>query len=156
MKWRAAEPRDDGRILDLVDALYTEDPSDAPIPRSNAERTLAALRADPVRGMAVVVETPEHEIVGYALLISFWSNEYGGEVCEIDELYVAPSHRGKGLASMLIEALARGEGPWGRIPVALTLVVTPDNARAFALYERLGFTRAKNVPMRMRASTRPR
>lgn len=152
--WRAAEPRDDARVVELVDRLYAEDPSDAPIPRANTERTLAALRADPVRGRAVVAEAADGTLVGYALLISFWSNEYGGEVCEIDELYVLPDHRSHGLASALVDRVGRGEAPWGRAPVALTLGVTPDNARARALYERLGFVRAKNTAMRRRPAAR--
>jgi len=51
--------------------------------------------------------------VGYALLISFWSNELGGEVCNIDELSVASEYRGRGLATALIEQLAEGgASPW--------------------------------------------
>jgi ribosomal protein S18 acetylase RimI-like enzyme len=36
------------------------------------------------------------------------------------------------------------------VPVAIDLEVTPDNYRARALYERLGFTAAKNTVMRKR------
>lgn len=152
--WRAAEPRDDAQVIELVERLYAEDPSDEPIPRANTERTLAALRADPVRGKAVVAEAGDGKLVGYALLISFWSNELGGEVCEIDELYVRPEHRSHGVGAALIDRIGRGEAPWGRAPVALTLGVTPMNARALALYERLGFVRAKNTSMRRRPPAR--
>ena len=78
------------------------------------------------------------------LLVSYWSNELGGEVCAIDELYVAPSARSRGWGSHLIEALAAGSGLGFAGTVALALGVAPGNARARALYERLGFE-GKNI-----------
>jgi ribosomal protein S18 acetylase RimI-like enzyme len=87
------------------------------------------------------------------LLISFWSNELGGEVCNIDELFVAPEYRGRGVATALLERLAEGEESlWPVRPAALALEVTPQNERARALYERLGF-RGKNLAMRRLLST---
>src|SRR6266404_1888462 len=102
---------------------------------------------EPNRGRAVVCDV-ESRTVGYALLISFWSNELGGEVCNIDELFVAPLYRGRGLATALLEELAEKEpSVWPIRPAALTLEVTSQNERARALYERLGF-RGKNLAMR--------
>ncbi len=148
--WRPARIEEDDRVVELVSALYREDPSDEPVPESSARRTLAAFRADPVRGVAVVLAGAASGVQGYALLVSFWSNELGGEICEIDELYVAAELRGGGYGSALIRSIARGEPPWGRKPAALCLQVTPDNARARALYQRLGFSVWKNAMMMMR------
>jgi ribosomal protein S18 acetylase RimI-like enzyme len=88
-------------------------------------------------------------IVGYALLLSFWSNEVGGEICILDELYVDPGHRSRGHVTGLVEALMRGDGPWPG-GAALELEVSPDNSRARALYEKLGFRNIKNTMMRIR------
>jgi ribosomal protein S18 acetylase RimI-like enzyme len=85
-------------------------------------------------------------VAGYALLISYWSNELGGEVCAIDELYVAPAARGQGWGSHLIEALAAGSDLGFGDSVALAIGVSPDNTRARSLYERLGF-RGKNISL---------
>jgi ribosomal protein S18 acetylase RimI-like enzyme len=87
-------------------------------------------------------------VTGYALLVSYWSNELGGEVCHIDELYVAAPARGRGHSSELVRSLAGDGGPWGRVPVALQLEVTPSNARARSLYERLGFAPMRNTNLR--------
>lgn len=146
--WRAATADDDPALVALALALNAEDPGQDRVSPAQIERTLATLRAEPWRGRAVVLDVGG-ALVGYAFLISFWSNELGGELCTIDELYVAPAARGHGHASALIEALAAGAGPWPGRPAALTLEVTPDNRRAMALYERLGF-RGHNRGMRRR------
>ncbi|MBZ0116069.1 MAG: GNAT family N-acetyltransferase [Sandaracinaceae bacterium] len=147
--WRATTLTDDEAIVALCRALYEEDPAPHPVPVEHLRRTLEVLRGEPVRGRAVVLEA-NGEVCGYAILISYWSNELGGEICTIDELYVAPSVRGRGHGGALIEALARGEGPWRGRPVALELEVSPDNVRARALYERLGFGLKRNATFRRR------
>ena len=126
-------------------ALNAEDPGPAPVAAEHPQRTLHVLREMPHRGRAVVLELAGR-VCGYALLVSCWSNELGGELCVIDEMYVEPDHRGKGHATRLIEALADGTLPWAANAVALTLEVTPDNPRARRLYERVGF-RARNLAM---------
>jgi ribosomal protein S18 acetylase RimI-like enzyme len=147
--WRPATPADDPALIALGERLYAEDPTpEDPGPRSMA-RTLAALRADPRRGLALALDLGDGP-VGYALLIAFWSNELGGDVITIDELYVAPPARGRGHSSALIEGLAAGAlgaERWPERPAALTLEVTPTNAAAMRLYERLGF-RGKNLCLR--------
>ena len=129
-------------------ALNVEDPPPHPVPPEHVRQTLLALREVPSRGRAIVLEL-EGQVCGYALLIAYWSNELGGEVCTIDELYVEPEYRGRRHATRLIDSLATGEGLWSPKPVALTLEVTPNNVRARQLYERAGF-RVHNLAMRRR------
>jgi len=148
MPWRAATPADDEAITSRCLALYHEDPSDGPVGVENIRATLARLRAEPVRGKALALDEGG-VIVGYALLLSFWSNEVGGEICILDELYVDPGHRSRGHVTGLVEALMRGDGPWPG-GAALELEVSPDNSRARALYEKLGFRNIKNTMMRIR------
>jgi GNAT superfamily N-acetyltransferase len=145
--WRLATPSDDETIVSMCMALNGEDPGPAPVSPDQVRRTLAKLREQPKRGRAVVYDVDGSRI-GYALLISFWSNELGGEVCAIDELFVAPDHRGNGIATALFARLANGEQLlWPDKPVALALEVSPRNERARALYERLGF-QGENLAMR--------
>ena len=135
--WRITEPRDDEAVVEMCMALYREDPSADPVPDSHIRRTLTTLRREPSRGRAVVLEIDGH-VIGYALLIAFWSNELGGQTCDVDELYVLPEHRNRGLGTSLFDAIERAE-IWPERPVAIALIVTPDNHRARRLYERLGF-----------------
>jgi GNAT superfamily N-acetyltransferase len=151
--WRLARVEDDEVIERLCAALYEEDPSPEPVPRAMVRRTLAVLRAEPVRGRAVVLEIGGR-VAGYALLISFWSNELGGELCTIDELYVDAAERGRGWAGELLAALAVPGGLWPEGAVALELETTPGNERARRLYERAGFVGRKNLTMLRRLGAR--
>src|SRR5450755_4116031 len=103
--WRIADSAEDETIVRMCLALNAEDPGRDPVPAENTRRTLLALREAPLRGLAILLEL-DGRPCGYALLISFWSNELGGEVCSIDELYVEPEQRGRGYATHLIGDLA--------------------------------------------------
>src|SRR5581483_7011657 len=118
--WRAAAPSDDEDIIAMSLALYAEDPSPAEVPESHTRATLSMLRAEPVRGRAVVLDL-EAVIAGYALLISFWSNELGGEIIVIDELYIRPAYRGRGHGREIFSRLRSESTLWPRRAVALEL-----------------------------------
>jgi GNAT superfamily N-acetyltransferase len=154
-KWRALRHDDQDdvtAVMALGQALYAEDPGARPIGKKDIARTLRRLQQEPVRGRVVVVASRDRGaafVVGYAILCSFWSNELGGEVCTVDELYVAQHARGRGLGSGLVRGLVDGSLPWFRRAVALELEVTPGNTRARALYERLGFKLRKNASLRL-------
>lgn len=155
MVWRASKPDDHESIARLMLALYAEDPAPTAPSRAGGLATLEQLAREPIRGLAVVHQ-PDADALGalpvdgYALLCSFWSNELGGEVCIIDELYVIPSARGRGVGTRLVTGLLRRELPWFQQAVNIELEVTRGNARARALYERLGFRAYENALMRAR------
>jgi GNAT superfamily N-acetyltransferase len=135
--WRLAIESDDDVLVELCRGLFQEDPGPFPADARNMYGTLLTLRREPWRGRAVVLEI-DGRVVGYALLVAYWSNELGGEVCAVDELYVARAFRGRGSGAALFEALERDD-VWPTPFVAIALGVTPGNARARRLYERLGF-----------------
>jgi GNAT superfamily N-acetyltransferase len=135
--WRLATERDDDVLVELCLGLYQEDPGPLPARARPMRETLATLRREPWRGRAAVLDV-SHQVVGYALLIAYWSNEFGGEVCAVDELYVARDFRGRGQGAALFEAI-EARDVWPAPAVAIALGITPGNARARRLYERLGF-----------------
>jgi GNAT superfamily N-acetyltransferase len=144
--WRPAREEDDDAIVEMCLAYYREDPGVAPVAAEQVRRTLEVFRGEPHRGRAVVLEDGGRT-VGYALLVPFWSNERGGEACEVDELFVEPGSRNRGLGSSLFAAIERGE-VWGASAVSIELGVTPDNESARRLYERLGFVATGTAMMR--------
>jgi GNAT superfamily N-acetyltransferase len=147
--WRLATESDDEVLVEMCLGLYREDPGPLPGDARHTRETLATLRREPWRGRAVVFDVGK-QVVGYALLVAFWSNQLGGEVCEVDELYVTREFRGRGHGAALFEAIERGD-VWPAPVVAIALGITPGNTRARRLYERLGFaavgvSMVKSVP----------
>jgi ribosomal protein S18 acetylase RimI-like enzyme len=145
MRIRPVTSADHDAVRRMVRALYIEDPSPHAPGDADVARTLAVL-ADDRRGTALVVDDGAGPAFGYVFLARLWSNELGGDIVFIDELWVAPERRGRGVGTALIEhamAALRERGA-----VAFELEVTPDNARARALYERLGFRPLRNASLR--------
>jgi len=147
--WKKAERQHDAAIVSMCVELNTEDPGTHPVPPSYVTQTLQTLRSEPLRGSAFVLEC-NGQIAGYAFLITFWSNEMGGEVLYVDEIYVRSEHRGKGYCTSLINDLCGPSKIWPRKWAAVALEVSPSNSKARALYEKLGFRVARNHHMRLR------
>lgn len=73
--------------------------------------------------------------IGYALITSYWSNEEGGEVIVLDELFINPISRSKGYGKLFMAWL---EDHFSYAS-SLSLEVLEANTRARELYERMGF-----------------
>lgn len=136
IRYRPYQPEDERVLIPLVLDLYGDDISGKPMTEQKIRNTIATLAAKPDLGSILMIETGD-ETVGYAILINFWSNEYGGIMLNIDELYVAPQHRGKGFATGFIRHLT--ETRYNEA-VALQLEVSTKNHSARRLYNSLGFT----------------
>lgn len=74
------------------------------------------------------------QTAGYALLVNTWSQEAGGRAVWIDEIYVLPEFRGRGIAREFFAELKQ-LAPAARY----RLEIEPDNARAEKLYNSVGF-----------------
>lgn len=95
----------------------------------------------------------EGEIVGYAAVCFGFSIEFGGRDAFLDELYLEPEQRGRGLGARVLEALHKELAELGIR--ALHLEVARDNARGKALYRKLGFEdRARYQLMSVRLEER--
>jgi L-amino acid N-acyltransferase YncA len=86
----------------------------------------------------LVAETPDGELVGWASLGPYRSQEFPAGVGELYALYARPDRVGTGVGRALITAaMTRGtELGWDR----LLLWVLAENARARRFYSRAGFT----------------
>ena len=93
--------------------------------------------AEPRRGRILVAHDGT-KLVGVAVLAYTWTLEHGGQSTWLDELYVEPTYRSRGIGTQLLHAAmsrAKEDGC-----VAMDLEVEASHARAQALYLREGFT----------------
>lgn len=132
--FRAAAAADADALLDLVEAFYGEE--GYPFERAAARRTLIALVRAPARGWVWVLERGSKP-VGYVVVTFGYSLEYCGPTAMVDELYLAPEHRRRGLGSKALALVERAAAASGARTVHLE--VERSNAGADALYRRRGF-----------------
>ncbi len=81
---------------------------------------------------------------GYFLASFTYSNEVGGTVMWLEELFILPEFRGCGLATSLFEYV---KANYGDKVKRFRLEVTKSNARAVRLYERMGFEKLQYLQM---------
>jgi GNAT superfamily N-acetyltransferase len=112
--------------------FYESDPSD--------EALLAMSRvliADPQReGVQLIARDDDGAAIGFATVFWTWSTNAGARIGTMNDLYVAPAGRGRGLADALIRACL--ERCRERGAVRLEWQTALDNHRAQAVYERVG------------------
>jgi GNAT superfamily N-acetyltransferase len=126
-------------LSEYIFALYEEDNEGQEMTQAKIDLTIKTLEERPDLGeilLFLLDETP----IGYALLIHYWSNEYGGIIINLDELFVAETYRNKGVASAFLTFLKE------RNPQepAIELEVMPSNDNALKLYQRHGFEMDQN------------
>ncbi|MEH6521824.1 GNAT family N-acetyltransferase [Sulfitobacter sp.] len=92
-------------------------------------------------GCAYLIGPPRAPI-GYMVITFAWSVEYGGLDGTIDELYIRPGVRGRGIASEALIALPRALAGGGLR--AIHLEVDKTNEKALKLYRRAGFEARDN------------
>lgn len=128
------------QLVPMMLALYQDDPEEAGVNRDKAIRTLEHLTFRPDKG-EIIVFVDGSKYCGYAIILFLWSNEYGGDLVVVDEIYVKPQFRSQGLGKSFFAWLeTRYQGARG-----IVLETTPANERARALYIGLGFREAENI-----------
>lgn len=120
--------------LDLMHRLYTE--PGGTHHRQRARRAMEYLLTRPESGGVWFLEAAG-ELAGYVVVTACFSLEFGGSFGLLDELYLLPGFRGRGLGS----AALGFAGEWCRAHgcEALRLEVDLANERALGLYRRAGF-----------------
>lgn len=81
---------------------------------------------------------PPRAPIGYIVLTFGWSVEFGGLDAIVDELYIRPGVRGRGVATEALISLPQALTEGGLR--AIHLEVRRDHASAIRLYQRTGFS----------------
>src|SRR5207249_10371632 len=103
------------------------------------DRVLRHLERAGERWNAFLARTPDGTTVGVATVMETFAVYAGGDYGVIDEMYVSPAHRSRGVGRRIIEAIkehGRGRG-WLRIDVT----APPEKRweRSVRFYETQGF-----------------
>ena len=129
----------DTRTLDAVIGLFEAQLQEHGITTSSDDlrKVAQTIIADRRYGFMLVASAPDGNPIGVAYASSLLSLEHGGVSGWVEELYVLPDWRGRGIGSRLIaEVIARARELGWR---ALDLEVDASHKRAISLYTRHQF-----------------
>jgi len=138
--FREATEKDWPIVQGFVLSLYNEDFLETAMTPERVQSTFQEFSLRPEKGRIIVFEIAGM-VVGYAILVFFWSNEFGGDFVEVDELFVAAGYRSRGIGSAFFRWL---DTEFAENAVALGLQVSQTNDRAFEFYRRIGFDLSPN------------
>lgn len=140
---RRLEKRDRALYIKMAHDFYHSSAVLHPIPDAYFERTFEeCMRAESyARGYIL-----EHDgdTAGYGLISKTYSQEAGGYVYWLEELYILERFRSKGLGAEFIKYLEATKEPG---VTRLRLEVEEENTRAIALYKKLGYQTLNYIQM---------
>ena len=127
---RYAKPQDKEICIDFIETLNGGPAS------ASWHETINALMTQE-RGAIYVAEDDHLGLLGVATVSFNLAVRFGGEYCQLEELYVDPKARGQSCGGLLIQAVINGARNRGCAEVGL--YITPRHAANQPFYERLGF-----------------
>ena len=133
--YRMPTPRDLPGLLRLVQAFHAESQRGTEMTTDQVLATVGEMSRHKEKGSFFVFES-KGEMAGYAILVTRWSNELGGTVLAVDELFVDPAHRRRGVAGDFLGLLKKV------VPAdvkAIRLEAGRASKPALALCRKLGF-----------------
>jgi GNAT superfamily N-acetyltransferase len=135
MAIRSASADDLPELLPLFRA-YTDFYNSYPSDEGLEEMVRGVIGSPPDQAFILAATNDAGKVIGFACCAWKWSSLRGARIVFLDDLFVHPDERGKGLADDLIEAIA-DIARAGNAPVVSWLTM-PDNKRAHAVYDRVG------------------
>lgn len=132
---RKIELEDKAAYIAMSKEFYSSEAVHQAVPEKHFSDTFRELMRSDTYTTAYILET-NHETAGYALLAKTFSQEAGGMVIWLDELYVRPAYRNCGLGHEFFTYLRNKKSPEIK---RIRLEVEADNTKAISLYKRMGF-----------------
>lgn len=135
VRLRPAGPGDAPEIHRLIVALatYEREPDAVEVTPDTLRDQLAAERPP---FACLLAEADDHQVVGFALYFHNYSTWRGRPGLYLEDLFVEPAHRGRGIGRALLVALARIAVERGC--ARMEWAVLDWNAPAIAFYQGLG------------------
>ena len=119
----------------LVDEFYQTNAVPELSRRPDIGLSVAQFEKCPDQGQIVIIES-SGTIIGYSILIFYWSNEYGGNVIVIDEIFVKEQYREQGIPAHFSSWI---EQSFSHSSAGMSMQVSHVNERAAKLYGELGY-----------------
>ncbi len=134
MEIRSFLPDEEAVFINLCKEFYSSEAVLHPVPESYFFATFSEMMKSD-RYVEGFLFLDGGETAGYGLIAKSFSNEVGGQVIWVEEIYLRPAFRSKGFGSAFFAFLEQ------RFPDArrFRLEIEPDNVRAKALYQRKGY-----------------
>lgn len=141
--FRPYKKSDSSSLYSMINKLYEEDPGYAKIDDSKISNTIHELTKHKEKGKIFIFKS-EEKLIGYSILINYWSNEYGGNILVIDEIYILPKYRQKGYGKTFLKHLIKENNKTSK---GIQLEVGKKNKKAYQLYKNFGFSEIDNKIM---------
>jgi len=129
-------------LQSMILSFYTDYETDRIMTPDKIQSTITHLHQHPEAGCMLLI-MDDDIIAGYAILINFWSNEFGGTILFTDELFIKDEYRNRGIGRQFFQ-LAEEKFKEAKI---LALELSPSNHKAARLYQKLGFVSNKNTTL---------
>lgn len=124
--------------LILSREFYASQAADHPVSEDHFHNTFNECVGDSPIARGWMVEDEEANPAGYFLASLAWSNEFGGRIAWLEELWLAENARGKGLGRRVFEAVTRELVEKDKV-LGFRLEVALANEGVTALYKKMGF-----------------
>lgn len=135
LTFRPMQRSDYDEVLEMMKIFYASDALLIHPSEEKLGRMLNDCLSDIPYLEGYILET-DGQTAGYGILAKSYSTEACGLCVWIEDIYVQPEHRGKGLGSGF---LAFVEERCSHSAARIRLEVEPDNARAIEVYRKAGF-----------------
>lgn len=135
LKFRKIEQADRSVYLKMTADFYSSDAVLIHPSEENFKRTFDELMRSDVYAECHIFDL-DGTTVGYALLAKTFSQEAGGIVIWVEEIYVLPEYRGRGIGKTYLSHLIDTRGNNVR---RIRLEAEKENEGAIKLYRSLGF-----------------
>lgn len=140
---RKIKQEDKDIFMEFVKSFYNSDAVLQPIPEQYHINTFNELMRSDIYLSCYIFEYKDKP-VGYALTTKSFSQEAGGIALWIDELFVLPGYRSKGLGTEFFSFLKQTIDP---SVARIRLEVEPENKKALKLYNNLGLKKLPYLQM---------
>lgn len=132
---RALEERDREVYIKMAHDFYHSPAVLHPIPDAHFVRTFEECMRSGAYSKGYILEAVG-QTAGYALVSKSYSQEAGGFVYWLEELYIVDKFRSRGLGSEFLRYVEENKE---KDVVRLRLEVEAENTKAVSLYKRLGY-----------------